>query len=380
MKQFKYVALNGEEDPLRPIYRRSYSNLQFSRISYLHTKSKFKSSGKAFFSYSSSSKQRCFTKFSVRYGKASLIKHLEYIKKNEKGVNNDEPVIEGNFYTDISLANDKQFRLILSPEHQGVDVSLLSKKLIQKIELSTGFELLYCFAVHNDTEHTHSHILINGIEKNGKSVVFSKNHLSHLFREFAQDICTNMVGYRTQEEVSKSFYNQIIANRFTPLDKTLNSIIPKHSGSVSKDFLCSVPNSSILFNRISFLSELHLCRYDNTSKKYSFHSDCFEYLKYMSKYPSLLNARDDFNVADITNIKVHIPARDGPVSGKVLNRYFMQINADSHSLLLKDSSGSLIFVPLKFPPSTITNGDSIKISYDLQHGISEKGKTSIVKL
>ena len=84
---------------------------------------------------------------------------------------------------------EKNFRIFLSPQSDRVDLTDLTKRFITKLELQTGYKLYWQAANHYNTSHPHAHLLINGVDKNGKEITFPKDIVKTFMRETARTIC-----------------------------------------------------------------------------------------------------------------------------------------------------------------------------------------------
>lgn len=378
MKQFRLVILDEESDVMRPYTNRSkgLSDAQKCRRLMNTRKSKI-SSGKVNFAHFSSSKaQRCIVKFSFRYGKNNLIKHIAYIKKEGKGKEGEETNFYGNFYDNVDKADEKQFRIIISPEHQGIDLKVFTEKYISTLEASTGYDFLYLAAEHYDTAHKHVHLIINGIDKSGRKIQFDKEHIKHLFRSYASNICTSLVGHRTDDEINETKYNASFSNRLTFLDKDIVSNIKNNT--LKRDTIARFSQSNLYINRLLHLENLGLCFFNSNKDSFILDKEYTKILQTLSRYSSFLDTSKQFNIP-LSDLKLHVPSKNGSISGKVKQRFFMQENSTNHAVVIENYAGSLFYVPLKFPPATVQNGEDITISYEKGNGISERGRTSIIK-
>ena len=63
----------------------------------------------------------------------------------------------------------KNFRIFLTSNSSQIDVKELAEKFIAKYERQTGRQLFWQGACHYNT-YPHAHLLINGVDKNGKAI------------------------------------------------------------------------------------------------------------------------------------------------------------------------------------------------------------------
>lgn len=128
---------------------------------------------KAYFNGSPNSrKQRVTFKLSYSHSLKAHKKYIEtYMPQKNKDEVSEKPALFGS---DIDEYNahmvGTHFKCIISPESQNVDLQLLSRKFIERLERFTGYELYWEGCIHSNTDHRHAHIAINGVDRNGKKV------------------------------------------------------------------------------------------------------------------------------------------------------------------------------------------------------------------
>ena len=179
-------------------------------------------SGKAGYNGSENSrKQRVF--FTTTYAK-TLKSHKEYIKnympqKDKPGVTEEAEMFGVPPEEYLNNIVPLHFKWIISPESQKVDLKLLANTLIKHVEQLTGYEFYWRGVIHTDTGHHHLHIVVNGKDKNGKSVRFPKDMIKNTIREMTSNIITNMIGERTPEEIENAKSKLPLAKRWTEFDE-----------------------------------------------------------------------------------------------------------------------------------------------------------------
>jgi hypothetical protein len=310
----------------------------------------------------SSSKQCCYFHSSHRYEKLLNKKHLEYIQKEGKGLNGTDPILYGADPENYEKRMSKlSFRWRISPENQNVDLDLLVKELIRRVEWSTGYKLNWVAANHYNTDHKHAHILINGFDLNRQKVQFDKDYMKNVFRDTLQDICTELVGPHTDEEKELSYQKQTTSDRFNSLDKRLETIL-KNSNGISSYQLSECDNNSLLHKRLLHLKNLDLVNYDHNNETFTFSPDWKDQLKIYGKYNTYLDGLY-FTKAHQSRYSLHEIDKIGPVSGKVIRRYFMQEDSNNHAVVLETKPGHYSYVPLFEAPVNASVGSNIKIDY-----------------
>jgi len=118
--------------------------------------------------------------------------------------------------------DERLFKLIVSPEFgDRVDLSRLTRKLIEQMEEDLGTDLEWVAVEHHNTEHPHVHIVVRGARGDGQPLRLSRDYVQQGIRSVAQDLCTRQLGYRTQRDAADAERREITEERFTSLDRRL---------------------------------------------------------------------------------------------------------------------------------------------------------------
>ncbi len=302
-------------------------------------------------------RQNCTVKTHYSY---SLAAHKDqiyrYLQREGAGKNGEKPELYGNSIDDYkNKMVAKNFRIFISPGNQNVDLNTLTKTIVKKIELHTGYKLTWVAANHYNTSHQHAHLLINGIDQNGKDVIFSKDMIKTLMREAARDTCTSLVGSRTNEEIKQEKERQLSANRYTRLDKTLTEFMDDknilYPNTIKK-------NREIYFKRLEHLSKLGLCTYKNDC--YYFDEDWDKTLKTMARYNMFQDAKRKLQYTEKRSYKLY-ESSTGIKAGKITGIYKTDDVSDNHAIVLEATDGNAYFIPLYFKPKC-QNGAIIKVT------------------
>ena len=280
--------------------------------------------------YCNSPKQQVYFHTSFGY---KINTHEQYIKnymvQAEKTVINKPELFgtEDEIYDE--KITGKHFKFIISPDSQNVDLKQLADLFINRIEKLTGHKLCWKGAIHNDTEHRHLHICINGLDMNDKDVFFPKEMIKNTMRETLSYLVTQMVGERTQEEIQKARNNQITAKRFTAIDEKIS----EYKGLIDYN------NVDIeIQNRLSFLSKIGLAQY-NEKNYYSLKKDWKETLKAAGRYISYLNEY-------IKNTDIPLELYDGTGAiGKVEKIINFDRDESNNDAIILNTGTKKIYIP-----------------------------------
>jgi type IV secretory pathway VirD2 relaxase len=121
------------------------------------------------------------------------------------------------------IAGDERFwKLIVSPEFgDRVDLSRLTRGLIERMENDLGTGLEWTAVAHHNTEHPHVHVVVRGRRDDGDALRLRRQYVQSGIREIAGDLCTRQLGYRTELDAAEAERREITEARFTSLDRRL---------------------------------------------------------------------------------------------------------------------------------------------------------------
>lgn len=271
--------------------------------------------------------------FKMSYSKAmcahDAFRKLYMTQQNKDSVK-EKPELFG--VSDAEYEKNKvpmHFKCIISPERQDVDLNLLAREFIYKIEKLTGYEFYWQGAIHNDKEHRHVHLVINGKDKKGKKVRFDRGMISNVMRAILSDTTTQMIGQRTKADIEMAKKKLPMANRWTELDEEI-------AGLPSPIYANALDGS--LQNRLAHLQTIGLAAKENG--RILLNPDWQDVLKINSRYNSYL--AEYLNSTD----KPLQFFSGGSISGRV-DKVFQFGEADSwNDALVIDTGKERVYVPV----------------------------------
>lgn len=333
-------------------------------------------SGGSYKGFSGSYKQRCIIKCS--YEKDSIAKHKAFLREyipqenkeevKEKPVlfSKDEDVVSDHVLIDYEKVMDsKFFRFIISPENQSVPIKVLVRNLMKKVEAATGYELYWFAGQHDNTGHGHCHLLINGKDKNGKDVKFDKYWLKYLFRETAQDICTELVGFRTKKEIDNEMKKMPYSKRFCRIDAEIKKASVNNSIGKDDDYTTSVvAKNSDMQLRLLFLTELGFAKKigkGNYPGRFVLEKNWEDKLRALGNYNSFLAARNNLLYTKGINLELYKPSF-GKINGVITHIYKHDIEESwSNAIVIEDKqTRKAYFVPLRNVPNDKLFGATVE--------------------
>ena len=311
-------------------------------------------------------RQLCIVK--VRYGRGagSLRAHLSYIERKGAGKDGERPQLFGSSEkSDLAAAEAsklRHYRIVVSPETpENFPLSVLAKKLVQRIERDTGYSLSWVSTIHENTEHNHIHLVISGQDKNGLEVAFSRKYISSQMREHTRDILTEALGDRRPLPEAVRLKKEIRANRFTSLDE----IIRTASGTIGQVSAKSIRASTTpekaeaTIARLKFLVNVGFAEKEGTLYRISPRWE--ESLAVSRRFTSYLEAARQLKFTPQIMLRLYSPDRDGRIVGRVSAVGLIDELSTNNYLLIETIDGRAFYVPLFRKPRGIKVGDSIAL-------------------
>ena len=115
------------------------------------------------------------------------------------------------------------FKVIISPEFgDKLDLEAITKETMARVELEYG-RLDWMAVQHHNTDNPHVHVLVRGTTLDGHELRFTPDFVKHGFRQHAEIVCTNHLGYRSEQNIVEAQQREIRQARFTGLDRKLLS-------------------------------------------------------------------------------------------------------------------------------------------------------------
>ena len=280
----------------------------------------------------------------------SMRQHNKYIKyympQMQKDNVIDKPELFGT--TDKEYEKNKvagHFKFIVSPENQNVNLKVLINDFIKRIEKLSGYELYWQACIHTDTEHPHGHIVINRKDKNGRRIYFPKQMIKNTMREILSESATKLVGPRSKFEIELAKNKMISANRWTDLDKKIESI----KGVIYPKAL-DVP----LQNRLAHLSTIGLANYQNN--KVILKKDWKEVLMATARYNTYL---EEYLKQDNLPLKMY---EGGLLQGKVDRVISFDKDESWNDAIIVRTQNHRIYVPVYQLHKQNLEGKTVSVS------------------
>ena len=159
---------------------------------------------------------------------APLSAHIAYL--NREGVTRDgSPTRMFDAETDRADArgfaerckDDRHhFRIIVSPEDAAelTDLHSFTRDLARQMEVDLGTKLDWVAVDHWNTDNPHIHMLVRGVDAEGRDLVMARDYISHGLRSRAEELASVELGPKPEHEIVRALDRDISAERWTRLD------------------------------------------------------------------------------------------------------------------------------------------------------------------
>ena len=136
------------------------------------------------------------------------------------------------------------FRFTVSPEYVGqmADLRAFTRELMADAERDLGTRLGWVEVDHWNTDNPHIHVLVHGRADDGQDLVISGDYISNGLRSRAGERVTLELGPRSEREIRDRMEEEVDAERWTSLDRSLRDIsdggggvIDLRAGGVGED-------------------------------------------------------------------------------------------------------------------------------------------------
>ena len=292
---------------------------------------------------SKSYNQLCMAK--MRYG-FSKVAHLKFIslympQKNKANVL-EKPELFGDDIEEYKEhAVGQHFKFIISPENQNVDLQQLTKSFVKQFNELYGFDVRYLAVQHNDTGHKHVHLVINGVDKNGKEINrIPHGFIKHTMREILSRDCTIQVGKRTQEDIAIYKSKDAERLRVTKLDEAIKMQM-FNSKNIFYPYKISTLNAD-LQKRLAFLEKINLAK--KIGSTYFLKPDWYETLNTTGRYNVFLSVKNEYAHAG-KPVKLFTEKDNSVLKGTVRKIYNMDDEKIWQNGLVLETNNAIYYIP-----------------------------------
>jgi type IV secretory pathway VirD2 relaxase len=163
------------------------------------------------------------------YGKEGAKLHLRYIEREGVGADGSRGVLynragntSGERFLDPIDGEQRQFRFIISPEDgHRLDLTEFTRRLMTQMEADLGRKLVWVASNHYNTDNPHTHVVVRGVDAEGKELWIPDEYLKRGMRNRASEIATEELGLRTQHDLDCQLDNELTKTRLTSVDRDI---------------------------------------------------------------------------------------------------------------------------------------------------------------
>lgn len=164
------------------------------------------------------------------YGKRAARMHMSYLERESVSMDGGkgeiygrDPEMQRDDWQTVLPDEPHQFRFIVSPEDE-VDLTSFTRELMQHMEKDLDRELDWVAVNHYNTDHPHTHILVHGLDKEGREVIIDREYMSNGFRRRAGAILTRELGTRDLDDLQQQIDRDIERVGVTGMDRKLGEL------------------------------------------------------------------------------------------------------------------------------------------------------------
>ncbi len=169
----------------------------------------------------------------ARFRAAPLAKHMRYLQR--EGVTRDgQPAsmfdrdgpADPERFAERSADDRHHFRFIVSPEDADrlEDLQAFTRDLMAQAERDLDTPLDWVAVDHWNTDNPHIHVLVRGRTADGADLVMDREYMMSGFRRAAERLVGLELGPRTEQEIDAGLDREVMAERWTSLDRRLWSL------------------------------------------------------------------------------------------------------------------------------------------------------------
>jgi len=287
--------------------------------------------------------------------------HLKYIERDSAALDggkgylfdSENMFVDGDEFYERGQSDRHQFRIVVSAE-DGKDMSDLisyTRELVSQMEIDLDTKLDWVAANHYDTAFPHTHIVIRGVQDDGKNLVIPREYISYGIRNRAEEIVTLELGPINQMEAAVSLAKQVTQERYTQLDRDLQSL----ANANVVDLRVSPMDGSdwswrLNIARLKYLSRMGLA--ENISKRTWKLSPSLERTlrrlgergDILKAYHKALNSAKLERSSVSDNIYDSFDARAKPITGLVIKSGILDDVNDRAFIVVDTLEGEVIYV------------------------------------
>ena len=247
-------------------------------------------------------------------------------------------------------AHDRhQFRFIISAEDgaEYPDLKPYVRRLMTQVEQDLGTKLDWVAVDHFNTERSHTHVVLRGVDDQGGNLIIAREYIAHGLRERASELVTLDLGPRTDHEIEARLRHDIDQERLTAIDRRL---LRRMDGAREVSPADNDPfQQSIAAGRLRKLKAMDLAE-DTGAGRYRLAEGLEDTLRRMGERGDIirlmqreLTARrlDPAGVEQVVSTELR-----EPIVGRLIMRGFADEHRDRHYMIVDGVDGRVHYVDI----------------------------------
>ncbi len=130
---------------------------------------------------------------------------------------------------------------------------------MRRVERDLGRPIEWAAVNHHDTDHPHAHVVVRGVDLEGRQLRIDRAYIARGLRWSAQELATEMLGPRLEREMRRSWEREVTQERFTSLDRDLGrAVVDRRVDVTDIAPRPGAPERDVLVRRLERLRDLGL--------------------------------------------------------------------------------------------------------------------------
>lgn len=164
--------------------------------------------------------------------------------------------------------DERMFKMVLSPERgDAVDLKKVTRAFMAEMEQELGTRLQWAAVDHYNTDNPHVHVVIRGLDDQGKPLQISPLWIKERPRAILSNIMTKELGYRTEHDIRKAAEQSVTRMLVTPLDRKIrdrmdhsdDGVTVRYTGRPEKEW--EREQQALEIRRLRFLETIGAAQY-----------------------------------------------------------------------------------------------------------------------
>jgi len=307
--------------------------------------------------------------------KEKIRAHLEYVSRNNAGIDGNKPELFSHDESNVEIKNvvklfeksPHNFRFIVSPEEGNqLDMKSFTNDLVKAIEIDLKTKVTWVAACHYDTNEPHVHLVINGANSDGQKLTLSRDYITRGIRIRAAEIVTKKIGLRDIDEIANSLEIDVNKNKKCELDTVIKNHIIDDKINISKistdDF--DINWKKLISMRLSYLEKYNFCSHID-GDLWSIKKDYTKDLQQLYRTSSIIEKISLSSNVLKENCEIISAQKlsEKSITGQVISRSYIDDIEDKEYLIIKNQAHKHIYVELEkySEKKRVDIGDMVKI-------------------